>query len=55
MSLAKLQLADAQAEVRLQAVAALEELRSPLAIPVLEGLGDSEPDAQVSGAGDSAP
>ena len=47
VSLAKLQLADAQAEVRLQAVAALEELRSPLAIPVLEGLGDSEPDAQV--------
>ena len=57
VSLAKLQLADAQAEVRLQAVAALEELRSPLAIPVLEGLLSTlstdesgafvEPDARV--------
>lgn len=54
VSLAKLQLADARAEVRLQAVAALGGLRSPLAIPVLERLlstGESgalaEPDAQV--------
>ena len=57
VSLAKLQLADAEAEVRLQAVAALEELRSPLAIPVLEGLLSTlstdesgafvEPDARV--------
>ena len=50
VSLAKLQLADSQAEVRLQAVAALGELRSPLAIPVLEGLLSTalaEPDARV--------
>ena len=54
VSLAKLQLADAEAEVRLQAVAALEELRSPLAIPVLERLLSTdesgvfaEPDTRV--------
>lgn len=47
VSLAKLQLADAQAETRLQAVAALAELRSPLAIPVLEKLLSAEPDLRV--------
>ena len=49
VSLAKLQLADAEAGVRLQAVVAMEQLRSPLAIPVLEALlkKDVEPDAAV--------
>lgn len=54
VSLAKLQLADAQAAVRLSAVAALKELRSPLAIPVLEELlstdesgAFAEPDERV--------
>ena len=58
VSLAKLQLADAEAEVRLQAVAALEELRSPLAIPVLERLlstdesgAFAEPDTRVRECG----
>lgn len=48
VSLAKLQLVDTAAEVRLQAVRQLEELNSPLAIPVLKVLlqGD-EPDGEV--------
>ena len=54
VSLAKLQLADDAADVRLEAVGQLQELRSPLAIPVLKALlreGESavfaEPDAGV--------
>jgi len=55
VSLAKLQLVDVSAVVRLQAVSQLQALRSPLAIPVLKMLlkGD-EPDAGVRAAAVSA-